>query len=161
MVSAQLKTTNITLGFRLPSGEWMESLGQTNVQVTGAGGSSDGTIATAQAANTAWRLPITGPVAYAGCSLNLMFILAAASAVDKSDGIMLIPITIKDLKTGRKSVRLLQNTDFGTATDVASGDFGIPMQYGLTGWVVPSGMEVRFGADYPNNAAFISIESGA
>jgi len=162
MVSAQIKGTQIDLGFYGTDGSWT-SCYTGIVDVMGAGGSSEGAIATAITDNASWKLSLQMKPAKAGSRLMVRYKLGAASAVDKSDGIMLLPITVKDLNSGRKTVKILTNTSFGTATDVVSGDFGIWQDYANgngTDNKVEAGQEVCWGSS-PASPSFLSIENGA
>jgi len=160
MASAALYDTDLDLGFYKPDGTW-ESCYTAKVQQTGAGGSSDGTIATQMTQNASWKLPFIMKPAYAGCKLNIRFKLNTSDGVDKSDGVMILPITIKDIRTGKKTVVIIGNTDFGTATDLPAASItGTWYDYGATGYAVSAGTEVCWGS-MPPIPSFLSIEDDA
>ena len=169
MVSAQISGTEVQIGFWEPSGLWIP-IKTGSVNEFGSGGSSEGTIATAYSTNASFHQSRQGKVAYPGCQWGVLFKLKAASAVDKSDCAVRIPFTIMDTKTGIISTRVLQNTttvcDFGTATDIVSGDFGsfVPLadRTGATGIAskVGVGEEMQLGTS-PGSWLFASIENGA
>ena len=160
MVSAALYDTEVDLGFYRPDNSWV-SCYTGNVQLTGAGGSSEGVIATQLTQNASWKLPLILKPASAGCKLQVRFKLGTSDGVDKSDGIFILPITIKDLKTGLKSIKILKNTDFGTATDLPAGSItGTWYDFGATGYVINAGQEVCFGSS-PSQPSFLSIENDA
>ena len=159
MVSAALNDTEIDLGFIKPDGSW-ESCYKGIVSQTGAGGSSEGIIATALTQNASWHLPLIMKPAYAGCKLQVKFTLNTSDGVSKSNSAMIIPITIKDLRTGMKTVKILNNRSFGTATDLPAASIVGEYNFGSTGYLVQAGQEIVFGSR-PSIPSFISIENDA
>jgi len=169
MVSAQISGTEIQIGFWEPDGRW-EPVKTGSVNEFGSGGSSQGIIATAYSTNASYHQMREGKVAYPGCQWGVLFKLKTASAVDKSDCAIRIPFTVMNTRTGKTSTRVLQNTttvcDFGTATDIVSGDYGsfVPLadKTGATGVAskVGVGEEMQLGT-IPGTWLFASIEDGA
>lgn len=159
MVSAAQYDAELDFGYLTPDNHWI-SCYKANVQQTGPGGSSEGAIATQLTDNASWKMPLILKPAYPGCVMNVRFRLNTADGIDKSDGIFVLPTTVKNLRTGNASVTIMRNTDFGTATDLPAASItGVWYEYG-TGFTVPSGQEICWGTR-PGLPSFCSIENDA
>jgi len=158
MASGALYDTDIDLCFIRADGS-TESCFTGTGQQTGAGGSPDGVIATALTANASWHLPLILKPAPAGSRLMVKFKLNTSDGVDKSDCAMVLPITIKDLSTGKKTVKIIKGSDMGTITDLPAGSItGVWYEFGTTGFAVQAGQEICWGAS-PSIPSFLSIEN--
>jgi len=155
MVSAQCPNATIMIGFERPDGSIVPCFNG-NVSQTSIANSPDG-VMPALAANTCWKLALIKKIATAGCKINVWFELTTPDGVDKSDSAMLIPVTIKDLRTGEFRVKMLTQNDFGTITNLPAASIaGTQYKFG-TGYVVNAGEEICIGSQTPVNS-YLSIE---
>ena len=159
MASGQLSDSYLDFGFYTPNGNW-ESVFTARVNQITTAGSPDGVIP-ALKENENFHFARQGKAAYAGCRLQLRFKLNTSDGVDKSDCGILIPVTLRDIKTGTLSTKNLIGSDFGTLTDLPAASItGTFYDFGSTGYTVPSGMEIKYGT-FPSTLMYTSIENDA
>jgi len=148
MASAPLAQSIIKLYAVSPEGH-RHLIGQGSTEFWGAGASPDGVIA-----NTPdkWAfLPLSPLVLTTGWKIILTCILGTADGMDVSDGAWNIPVTIRGVGLRHLTVTDLNGADLPAATSVTvEHDLG-------TGYVVPTGMQLRIGG----GKIFASAENDA